>query len=138
MKDMYTHQKQVSNNHHTYYNYNYLFIIYQSLFTTIMTNSSNHQQTITTTGGSTWTQTSLPAGNWLSIASDSTGQYLAAAGAEIFTSSSGINIIAMAITVTIITPLLLLSLLLLPSPPSSMQEAVAGHKHQPLMVPGSR
>lgn len=32
-----------------------------------------------TEGGSYWTQTSAPQGRWYSIASDSTGQYLAAA-----------------------------------------------------------
>ena len=41
-------------------------------------------------GGSAWSQTSAPSGYWHSIASDSTGQYLAA-GQEgyIYTSTSG-------------------------------------------------
>ena len=50
-------------------------------------------------GGYSWTPTSAPLGYWISIASDSTGQYLAAAQAQdaqgnygpIYTSSSGGN-----------------------------------------------
>ena len=53
---------------------------------------------IITVGGSTWTQTSAPPAYWVSIASDSTGQYLVAVqknssavppGGYIYTSSSG-------------------------------------------------
>ena len=45
--------------------------------------------------GGTWTKTSAPSGIWYSIASDSTGKYLAAGGQSangvggIYTSSSG-------------------------------------------------
>ena len=43
-------------------------------------------------GGSAWSKTSAPSDNWVSIASDSTGQYLAAVqgyGGYIYTSTSG-------------------------------------------------
>ena len=43
-------------------------------------------------GGSAWSQTSAPSGDWKSIASDSTGHYLAAVqeyGGYIYTSTSG-------------------------------------------------
>jgi len=49
-----------------------------------------------TIGGKTWTQTSAPGSNWISIASNSTGQFLVAAqtyggtqSGYIYTSSSG-------------------------------------------------
>ena len=41
-------------------------------------------------GGSAWSQTSAPIGYWWSIASDSSGQYLAAVQyGDIYTSTSG-------------------------------------------------
>ena len=44
-------------------------------------------------GGSSWSLTSAPNGNWISIASDSTGTYLAAVqgtgNGNIYTSTSG-------------------------------------------------
>jgi len=58
--------------------------------TTIITNNTFNTNTI---GGEDWTMTSAPWGYWLSIASSSSGQYLAAGqgtiGGYIYTSSSG-------------------------------------------------
>ena len=47
--------------------------------------------TTITLGGSTWTQTSAPIGNWVSVASDSTGMKLVACQyyGTIYTSTSG-------------------------------------------------
>jgi len=59
------------------------FIISIIIFTTIII--------IINIEGSAWTQTSAPNGDWLSIASDSSGKYLAAVqlAGYIYTSSSG-------------------------------------------------
>ena len=91
MEGAYTHHHQVSNITVIIIN-----IIIITIITIVIINTTIII-IIITIGGITWTQTSAPSGSWSSIASDSTGQYLAAVsisntivgGGYIYTSTSG-------------------------------------------------